>query len=128
MFRVQFDGDIRLCVAPPKSMFLMISLVFFEVFCDFFVFQNFHKITDFFFLRGGRPPEIAAAAATAAAAAAAEAAISARRQRRRRKEKIWNLMKNMKNADFGGATHKRMSPSNSTRKTTHIDLFSSLYD
>ena len=29
---------------------------------------------------------------------------------------------------YRGATQKRMSPSNSTRKTTHIDLFSSPYD
>ena len=33
-----------------------------------------------------------------------------------------------KNIDFEGAGNKRTSPSNSTRKTTHIDLFSSLYD
>ena len=33
-----------------------------------------------------------------------------------------------KNIDFGGARNKRTSPSNSTRKTTYIDLFSCLYD
>ena len=33
-----------------------------------------------------------------------------------------------KKVDFGGAMQKQMSPSNSTRKTTHIDLFSSLCD
>ena len=33
-----------------------------------------------------------------------------------------------KNIDFGGVTNKRTSPSNSTRKTTPIDLFSSPYD
>ena len=58
-----------------------------------------------------------------------------------RKKKIKIFMKNLenekiakniekidKNIDFGGARNKRTSPSNSTRKTTHIDLFSSLYD
>ena len=39
-----------------------------------------------------------------------------------------NIEKIDKNIDFGGARNKRTSPSNSTRKTTHIDLFSSLYD
>ena len=33
-----------------------------------------------------------------------------------------------KNIDFGGATEKRTSLSHSTRKTTPIDLFSSLYN
>ena len=33
-----------------------------------------------------------------------------------------------KNIDFGGARNKRTSPSNSTRKTTYIDLCSCLYD
>ena len=39
-----------------------------------------------------------------------------------------NIEKIDKNIDFGGARNKRTSSSNSTRKTTHIDLFSSLYD
>ena len=37
-------------------------------------------------------------------------------------------IKNDKNIDFGGARNKRTWPSNSTRKTTYIDLFSCLYD
>ena len=41
---------------------------------------------------------------------------------------VKNIEKIDKNIDFGGARNKRMSPSNSTRETTHIDLFSSLYD
>ena len=39
-----------------------------------------------------------------------------------------NIEKIDKNIDFGGARNKRTSPSNSTRKTTYIDLFSCLYD
>ena len=39
-----------------------------------------------------------------------------------------NIEKIDKNIDFGEARNKRTSPSNSTRKTTHIDLFSSLHD
>ena len=43
--------------------------------------------------------------------------------------KTWKeTMKIIKNLDYGGATQKRMSPSNSTRKTAPIDLFSSPYD
>ena len=34
----------------------------------------------------------------------------------------------LKNVDLRGTTKKRTSPSNSTRKTTPIDLFSSPYD
>ena len=41
VFRVEFDGDICLFVAPPKSMFLIIFLDFFEVVHDFFVFLTF---------------------------------------------------------------------------------------
>ena len=42
---------------------------------------------------------------------------------------IENIDKNRKqNIDFGGVIKKRTSPSNSTRKTTPIDLFSSPYD
>ena len=37
-------------------------------------------------------------------------------------------MKIHKNVDFGGAAQKQMSPSNSSRKTIHVDLFSSPYD
>ena len=37
-------------------------------------------------------------------------------------------MKIDKNIDFGGARNKRTWPSNSTRKTTYIDLFSCPYD
>ena len=58
--------------SSSKSTFLIIFLDLFEVFCDFFVFQMFHKIPDFFFPR--RRAEIAAAAASAAADAAVAAA------------------------------------------------------
>ena len=84
----------------------------------------------------------AAAAATAVAAAAAAAAKTSARRRHRKKnqdfyENLENekLAKNIekideidKNIDFGGASQKWTSPPNSTRKTTHIDLFSSPYD
>ena len=80
-----------------------------------------------------------AAAAAAAAAALATAAKTSARWRHRKKiqdfyensenEKIAkNIEKIDKNVDFGGATKKRTSPSNFTRKTTPIDLFSSPYD
>ena len=41
---------------------------------------------------------------------------------------IEKSMKIDKNIDFGGARNNRTWPSNSTRKTTYIDLFSCLYD
>ena len=44
VFRVEFDGDVRFFVAPPKSMFLSFFIDFFDVFCNFFVFQVFVKI------------------------------------------------------------------------------------
>ena len=44
------------------------------------------------------------------------------KKHRKNREKIY------KNIDFGGATKKRTSPSNSTRKATPIDLFSSPYE
>ena len=82
-----------------------------------------------------------AEAATAATAAAVVAKTSARRWHEKKNQdfyeklgkpkiaKTWKTSRKIiKSVDFGGATHKRMSPSNSTRKTTHIDLFSSLYD
>ena len=71
---------------------------------------------------------------------AAAAKISARRQGTKKIKiftKTWKtnkLQKTLKksikidkNVDFGGATKKRTSPSNSTRKTTLIDLFSCPY-
>ena len=33
IFRVEFDGDARFFLAPPKSMFLSISIDFFDGFC-----------------------------------------------------------------------------------------------
>ena len=36
-FREEFDGDVRFCLAPPKSMILSISIDFFDVFCNFLV-------------------------------------------------------------------------------------------
>ena len=36
VFRVEFDGDVRFFLATPKSMFVSISIDFFDVFCDFF--------------------------------------------------------------------------------------------
>ena len=48
VFRVEFDGDVRFFVAPPKSMFLSMLIDFFDVFYNFFVFQVFVKILIFF--------------------------------------------------------------------------------
>ena len=89
----------------------------------------------------------AAAAASAAAATAATAATPAlnfrlgddgtekkihnftKTPKAKQSQKISKkLMKINTNVDSGGATKKRMSPSNSTRKTTPIDLFSGPYD
>ena len=47
--RVEFDGDVGLFPAPPKSMFLSISIEFFYVFCNFLVFQVFVNILICFF-------------------------------------------------------------------------------
>ena len=46
VFRVEFDGDVRLFLAPPKSMFLSIFSMFFAIFSfsKFFI-----KILIFFF-------------------------------------------------------------------------------
>ena len=81
---------------------------------------------------------MAAAAAAAAAAAVGggkdfgSAAARKKNQDFYENSKTETIAKNIekidKNIDFGGARNKRTSPSNSTRKTTHIDLFSSLYD
>ena len=46
--RVEFDGDIRFFLEHQKSMFLLICIDFFDVFCNFFVFQVLQK-TWFFF-------------------------------------------------------------------------------
>ena len=46
--RVEFDGDIRFFLEHQKSMFLLICIAFFDVFCNFFVFQVLQK-TWFFF-------------------------------------------------------------------------------
>ena len=40
VFCVEFDGDIRLCVAPPKSRFLMIFLDFLSFFAIFCFCEN----------------------------------------------------------------------------------------
>ena len=77
VFRVEFDGDIRLCIALPKSTFLKIF-------------------------------------------------VKTRKTKKLQTSK--NSIQNNKNMDFWRSRKKRISPSNSTRKTTHVDLFSSLYD
>ena len=38
VFRIDFDGLVRFCVAVQKSMFLSMFMDFFDVFCNFFVF------------------------------------------------------------------------------------------
>ena len=48
VFRVEFDGDIRFWVSPPKSTRLLIFIKFFGGFSWFFHFRIFQKITDFF--------------------------------------------------------------------------------
>ena len=76
VFRVEFDGDIRFCVAPPKSTFFMIFIDLFEVLRDFFVFGVFVKLLGFFSRRRRRAKNAAAAAVAATAATAAAAAIA----------------------------------------------------
>ena len=71
VFRVEFDGDIHFCVAPPKSMVLLIFIDFFGVFSNFFVFGFFAKLLIFFSVpppsrkRCRRGPAAAVAAAAA---------------------------------------------------------------
>ena len=48
LLRVEFDGDVRFFLAPPKSIRLSFSIDFFDVFCNLFVFQVFVKILIFF--------------------------------------------------------------------------------
>ena len=55
--RVEFDGDIRFFLAPPKSMFLSISIDCFDVFDDVFVFQVFVKLLIFLFSRAAALPK-----------------------------------------------------------------------
>ena len=43
-FRVEFDGDVHFFLAPPKSMFLSISINLFDIFSYFLVFQVFLKV------------------------------------------------------------------------------------
>ena len=77
VFRVEFDGDVRFFLTPQKSMFLSISIDFFDVFLQFFRFPSFRKNLDFFFPCRRRAEIFAAAAAAAAAAATAAAAAAA---------------------------------------------------
>ena len=48
VFRVDFDGDVRFCVAIQKNNVLLFFIDFFDAFCNFFVFQVFVKILIFF--------------------------------------------------------------------------------
>ena len=48
VFRIEFDDDIRFCVAFPKSMFLLVFTNFFEFFRDLFVFVVFLEVPFFF--------------------------------------------------------------------------------
>ena len=75
VFRVEFDGDIRFCVAPPKSTFLLTFLDFVEVFHAFLVLSVFAKLQIFVFRCRRRQTENGAAAPAAAAATAAAVAI-----------------------------------------------------
>ena len=47
VFRVEFGGDIHFCIAPPKSMFLEISIDFFEVSRNFLFFEFSVKLIFF---------------------------------------------------------------------------------
>ena len=60
VFRVEFDGNVRFCIAPPKS--------FFQRFLQFFRFPSFRKNLDLFFPCHRRAQIFAATAAAAAAA------------------------------------------------------------
>ena len=55
VFRVEFDGDVRFCLASPKSMFLSIFIDVFVVFLQFFRFPSFRKNLDFFFRAAAEP-------------------------------------------------------------------------
>ena len=58
VFRVEFDGDVRFFVAPPKSMFLLILKCVFRCFLQFFRFPSFRKNLDFFFCAAAEPKSL----------------------------------------------------------------------
>ena len=58
VFRVEFDGDVRFFVAPPKSTLLSIFIYLFDVFCNLFVFRVFVKILIFFFRAAAEPKSL----------------------------------------------------------------------
>ena len=68
VFRVEFDGDVRLFLTPPKSMFLSMFIDFFDVFLQCFRFPSFRKNLDLFFPCRRRAEVFDAAAAAAATA------------------------------------------------------------
>ena len=49
VFRVEFDGDVRFCLAPPKIGVFIDLHRFFRCFLLFFRFSSFCKNLDFFF-------------------------------------------------------------------------------
>ena len=57
VFRVEFDGDIHFCIAPPKSRFLSISIDF-SIFFVIFRFPSFRKNLDFFFRAAAEPKSL----------------------------------------------------------------------
>ena len=67
--RLEFDGAIRFCLAPPKSMFLQIFIDFLDVSRNLFVFE-FSKKPGFFSRAVAKPRTLPTAAAAAAAAVA----------------------------------------------------------
>ncbi len=48
--RVEFDGDVSVCLAPAKSTFLSTSIDSFDVFCN--VIIRFLSFRNFFFFIG----------------------------------------------------------------------------
>ena len=144
VLRGEFDGDISFFLDLQKTMFLLNCIKIFYVFCSFLFSNFFTKILILFFRAAAEPCTLPPPPPRLQ---------RPRRRRLRRPHarlgggtakkirvfcKFWktnklqrtskNSIQNNKNMDFWCSRKKRISPSNSTRQTTHIDLFSSLYD
>ena len=55
VFRVEFDGDVHFCIAPPKSILLSI---FSMCFLQLFRFPSFRKNLNFFFRAAAEPKSL----------------------------------------------------------------------
>ena len=64
--RVEFDGAIRFCLAPPKSTFLWMFINFVNAFCNLFIFWVVEKILIFFPCRRRAEDTVGPAEAAAA--------------------------------------------------------------